>query len=104
MKLTINVNNPTVPEAKVLTQEDVWGKLDENYNRISSGMIVARTDEVCPIFKDKVPYKSVTVVCNSSQVNEVIYWLEYVHGGDSVSKVRALPDGKAAIRSDYQCW
>lgn len=95
MKANMIVKMPTVQKAKKLTQEDVWGK---------DGMIVARTNERCPIFKDIVPYKSVTAICNLISENEVIYWLEYVHGGNSISKRKNLKDGKIALRSDYQCW
>jgi hypothetical protein len=99
------VSNPTVQEAKTLTQDDVWGEFDDfSQKKISNGMIVARSGEICPIFKDKVPFKSVTVVCNKNQVPEVQYWLEYVHGGNSVSMMKQLNNGKVAIRSDYQCW
>lgn len=97
-QITMIVSNPTVPEAKKITKEDVWGGIGQN------GMIVARTDDKCPYFKDKVPYKSVTVVCDKDQVHEVTYWLEYVHGAHSVSKTKDLKNGKVAMRSDYKCW
>lgn len=104
--LTFSVNVHTTPQAKKITQEDVWG----NYELQTKGMIIAKTNDTCPIFKDKVPYKSVTVICEPSQQNEVEYWLEFVHGGGSVSKSRIVAKnanqyaGKLAIRSDYQCW
>lgn len=88
-----------------LTKEDVWGKWDElSSTKISNGMIVASYNEVCPAFKDVVPYKSVTVVCDEDQVDDVTYWLEYVHGAECVEKTKRLDDGKVAIRSNYQCW
>jgi hypothetical protein len=87
-----------------LKMEDVWGKYDEEkHEMIHYGMIVARAEVKCPIFKDKLPYKSVTVVCNPEEEGEVEYWLSYVHGG-GVSKRKELKDGKIALRSDYQCW
>lgn len=76
---------------------DVWGKKSDGYK----GMRVARTEEICPIWKDKLPYKSVTVVCKKEDVNEVIYWLSYVHGGP-YSKMKDLKNGNIAIRSRYQ--
>lgn len=93
-------------EAKTvkLTKEDVWGSFDENHKKLSDGMIVARSEDNCPVWKDKIPFKSVTVVCTVEQQAEVTYWLGYVHGADSVSRVRGIGDGKIAIRSDYQCW
>jgi len=88
-----------------LTKEDVWGKYDEDTHEcVSKGMIVARTDEICPIFGDKVPYKSVTVVCAEGQYDEVVEWLIYVHGGDCISQMKELGGGKVALRSDYKCW
>lgn len=99
-KFIIGVNMPTGPKAKKLTKDDVWGSAADNY----TGMIVARSESKCPIFKDKVPYKSVTVVCDIAQQGEVEYWLEYVHGGNCVCKTKKLPENKIAIRSDYQCW
>ena len=76
---------------------------------IHHGMLVATSHEdglpsVCPIWKDKLPYKSVTIVCEPSIEEEVIYWLEYVHGGGSVSRRKKLDNGKIALRSNYQCW
>lgn len=91
--------------AKKLTQDDIWGKYDEKKSkRIDFGMIVARGEVRCPIFKDKLPYKSVTVVCKDNQIKEVIYWLEYVHGANSISKTKKLAEDKIAIRSNYMCW
>lgn len=83
-----------------LTKENVWG----DYTKGTKGMIVARSKERCPIFKDILPYKSVTVVCDEAQCGPVEYWLSHVHGGNCVSKTKELPDGKIALRSDYQCW
>ena len=98
--LTVLVSEPTAPKAKTLTQEDVWG----NYTKKTLGMIVARMNDKCPVFKDKVPYKSVTIICTEEQFDEVHYWLEYVHGADCIGKVKRLPKGKIAIRSNYMCW
>ena len=78
-KITIIIANPTKPVAKKLIKEDVWG---EYGNPMSRGMIIARSGDTCPIWKDKIPYKSVTAVCKPEQVDEVIYlvrirtWLE----------------------------
>ena len=103
--IEVVVSFPSVPKARLLTKEDVWGSWDENtHKRTSRGMIQAMTDEVCPVWGDVVPYKSVTVVCHGSLVFEVEYWLQFVRGGDSVSKYMELPDGYVAMRSDYMCW
>ena len=98
--MEITVYEPSVPESLELTMEDVFG----NYEEGTKGMMVANSDETCPIFKDTVPYKSVTVVCDKEQEAEVVYWLGYVHGGDCISMTKDLPNNKMAIRSDYKCW
>lgn len=101
----ISTVKATVSKSAKLTKEDVWGKWDENTNkRVSDGMIVSRSDETCSIFGDIVPYKSVTVICNEEQFNDVKYWLGYVQGGGCISKTKKLDNNKLAIRSDYQCW
>jgi hypothetical protein len=78
---------------------DVWGNSDTGNN----GMIVARSEQKCPVFKDIVPYKSVTVICDRVDYTEVCYWLSRVHGGGA-SKTLDMGNDKLAIRSDYQCW
>lgn len=92
-------------DSNFVTQKaDVFGDFDhETFKKINDGMVVAKTDDVCPIFGDVVPYKSVTVICMKSQESEVRYWLSYVHGGPA-SKRFELPDDRVAIRSDYQAW
>ena len=106
-----------------LYKSQVWGKFDENHHNIDRGMIVARSlpkvdeyfskeehtritnqiPDVCPIWKDKLQYKSVTAICSEEEFDDVTFWLEYVHGG-GYEKVKKLPDGKVAIRSYYQAW
>lgn len=116
-EITITVSEPTQPEAEELTMDDVWGIIDEDkWERINNGMLVARgapndyvntfdnIPQTCPIWNDRLPYKSVTVVCQIEQIDEVEYWLEYVHGGGSISQYKELPNGKIAIRSNYMCW
>lgn len=126
--IVIVVSNPTHAEcvsADRLTQEDVWGVYDDiRRKRVSNGMMVARgygrvmsgftqeekdrlvaeIPEVCPVWGDVLPYKSVTVICPADQEEQVSYWLEYVHGGHSISRRKELPEGKVALRSNYMCW
>ncbi len=78
---------------------DVFGHAKDNY----TGMIIAKTNQKCPIWKDKLPFKSVTVVCKKEDLSDVEYWLCYVHGG-SFERIKDLPDGKVALRSNYQAW
>lgn len=84
-----------------VTKEDVWGDMVNSDKR---GMVVAKSYDTCPIFHDKVPYKSVTVVCEPKQERDVCYWLSYVHGGNNISNRKVLDDGRIALRSDYTCW
>ena len=105
VELDIYVSQPTVPKAKRITLDDVLGVLEEGtHKRLTEGMVVARGGDTCPIFGDEVPYKSVTVVCDIEDATEVQYWLEYIHGANSVSDAKLLGDGRIAMRSDYQCW
>lgn len=105
-QIKITVSHPTVPESKKLTQEDVWGKWDEEaFKKLSDGMIIAKNGQTCPIWNDRVPYKSVTVVGPAELEADIRYWLEYVHGGESVSKRKLTQNGKmVALRSNYMCW
>lgn len=118
----IPVNPPSGKTERKLTKEDVWGTFNGAYKITHRGMIVAQgfssgskeeyakwkeavqVSDICPVWKDKLPYKSVTVICDEAQVGDVMYWLHYVHGGDCISNEKKLPDGKYAIRSNYMCW
>lgn len=93
------------PKDYSLTKEDVWGEFNiYTGEKLSKGMIVARYNETCPVFKDIVPYKSVTIVGPLDKQDELEYWLDYVNGGESISKVKTLDNNRVAIRSDYMCW
>ena len=109
MNFTLKVSEPTVPVAKKVTEDQVWGTrvYDDNgvpEYRKDDGMILARSEQKCPIFGDVVPYKSVTVLCNIEQEKEVQYWLEYVQGAGCISRRRMVKVGKIALRVDYKCW
>lgn len=112
--------------SKKVSQDDVWGVYNlTEHRRESNGMLVAggygkvdpkfftqpdkdkliaQLPEVCPVWGDTLPYKSVTVICMQDQVDDVFYWLSYVHGGGCVSRVKELEGNRVALRSDYQCW
>lgn len=99
------ISGPSGEEPLKIKKEDVWGEYDVvQLKKISNGMVVASSDETCPVFGDVIPYKSVTVICDENQFNDVKYWLEYVHGADCIAKTKILENGKIAIRSNYQCW
>lgn len=107
-----------------LQKEEVWGVFDlQTMTHTYKGMIVARgvgkvdayftqeqrdsaiaqIPEVCPIWGDTLPRKSVTVICNADQEDDVSYWLHHVHGAYCVSARLELKDGRIAMRSDYMC-
>ena len=103
--IKITVLEPTYPKAEEITMQDVVGKwTDDHRTKIHNGMVVARYKDTCPHFKDEVPYKSATVVCRDEIIEQVSYWLEYVHGCDCISKIKSLGNGTTAIRSDYMAW
>lgn len=91
------------PRFKV-QKADVFGDFDhDTLKKLGDGMVVARSEQKCPVFGDTVPYKSVTVVFDADQEADVAYWLAYVHGGPYARR-KVLEDGRVALRSDYQAW
>ena len=75
-QLKITVLDPTYPEAKDISKEDVFGKWMEDHTKVHDGMVTARSEEFCVHFGGVVPYKSVTVVCPDVLLEQVSYWLE----------------------------
>ena len=63
----------------------------------------------CPIFKDKIGYKSFTIIVEKRLQDQAEYWCGYFHGANSISNTMDLDNTKngkvyVAIRSDYQAW
>lgn len=103
--ITISISEPQYAPSNKITKEDVWGLYNtETFEIISDGMIVSRSDAICSVFNDKVPYKSVTIVCDKALYTDVAYWIEYVQGANAISNTLELQDNKIAIRADYMCW
>jgi len=103
--IDIFISTPNTCSNGSLTKDDVWGQFNiKTGERLTRGMIVARYNEECPIWGDVLPYKSVTVKCLINQEDEVIYWLDYVYGCDSVQRRKVLKNGMVALRAEYQCW
>lgn len=101
-KPPIFISSPTGEKPAKITEEDVWGKWNnERSKRLDKGMVIARTGENCPHFNDVLDYKEVTAVCKKEDFESVLYWLEYVHGTGCVEKTMELESGKVAIRSAY---
>ena len=100
-----------------MTKDDVWGTMGKGGLVVARGLpssmskkekdAICRTTgrpQICPIWKNELGYKSVTVIFEEKDYAAVTYWLEYVHGGGCVVDEKSLPEGKMAIRSDYMCW
>jgi len=109
-KLKIGVRMPSKdkPTTSTLEKDDIFNK-DSKYVVAHSGYggynnNKARSNNKCPIFKTYIPYKSITLKCKESELDSVIYWCEYVHGGGCISKIKNLNNKYVAIRSDYMCW
>lgn len=101
--------------SRKLQKWDVWGWSREDgktfrFENVHRGMVVASSDQECPIFGDVVPYKSATLLVDldklaekSATLDDVIYWICYVQGGQP-SFTKHLENGMFAIRSDYHAW
>ena len=91
-----------VQATMTLTKDDVWGP--------DSKFIVAKFNDPDPCFAENEPlaYKEVCVYCanNNAEIEEVKYWLNYVHGGDNILQEGKHPefDNVYVIYSQYQCW
>lgn len=94
---------PTKPTAVVVTDEN--GETSTvTLDLSTSAKVVPGGETRCPVWGDVVPWKSVTVIVDAADEADARYSLEYVHGGGSVSRRMALPNGRVALRSNYQCW
>jgi hypothetical protein len=124
MEFNIDIRNAHGDPGRI-TMDDVWGVFDnETLEPVHFGMLKARglplisehftveehlkiterLPDICPVWGDKLGYKSVTCICEEAIAEEVSYWLEYVHGGGSISRIQELNNGMVALRSDYMCW
>ena len=89
---------------KFLTEEDVWGVFNKDRTRrISNGMIIAREDEICPIWSDKVEWRSDTILCRKEHLEDVLYWTDFMNGADNVIKQTDVGENHVAIRTMYMC-
>ena len=109
-KLKIGVLMPTndKPTTNTLEKDDIFNKDSKyiiacaDYGGYNNNK--ARSIKKCPIFNTYIYNKSLTLKCKESELDSVIYWCEYVHGGGCISKIKNLKNGYVAIRSDYMCW
>ncbi len=61
------------------------------------------SEQVCPVWGDKIPYKSATIIVPADEEDAATYCLACAHGGDYARR-KVLGDGRIAIRSDYMAW
>lgn len=94
------------PCANHITAEDVFGKFTTDFQILTEGMIVARHEDTCPIWKDVLGYKTYTFICLHSPevLTQVENILIFVFGGGCVEKRKRIDGDKIAIRASYQCW
>ena len=101
--------------------KDVYGEFSSDFSElINPGMIAARQIDphinsglkeqldkcyktICPVWHDKLQYKSKTIICKPEEEDEVIYWITYVEGGLPTER-KVLDNGRIALRADYQAW
>lgn len=111
MDITISVSHPTGspgPKSRAQMGEDGHGvvtwAMDEPHRVAIGRSYPEDNNDVCPVWGDRLPWKSVTVVVDAEDEADAIFCLECCHGGASVSRRKVLDDGRVALRSDYQCW
>lgn len=102
--MEVDLRTPAFIIESGITKEDVWGRFDSDLNQITSGMVIAKAKDICPVYGTELPYKSVVVKCKIEEYNAVKYWLEYVHGAECIRGISCDDDETMTIRSEYQCW
>ena len=85
-----------VPEPTAFTKEDL------ELCRIASGKVDEQ--ERCPVFHDLIPWKSWTVIVPLEHEQDAMYWLDYIHGADSVTWRKQVDHRSVALRSNYMAW
>jgi hypothetical protein len=99
-KLTVvgltDILRPARPTAQERWQADMCWALKAPY-RVAGG------DDTCPVWGDRVPWKSVTVIVEASEEDAAAYCLSMAHGA-GWSRRKVLDDGRVALRSDYAAW
>ncbi len=65
--------------------------------------VVGNCEQVCPVWGDKLPYKSVTVTVSLEDEEAAAYCLESAHGGQWTRR-KVHSDGTVSLRSNYVCW
>jgi len=69
-------------------------------------IISGKSDEKerCPVFHDLIPWKSCTVIVPLKHEQDALYWLDFIHGADSIQWRKPIDDRSVAIRSNYMAW
>lgn len=124
--MTFSVNSPTIekPNSNQITQNDLFGK---NHPIGERGKYVfAVSGEPMGVYHGTTPFKARIVIVPIENFDEAKYWLEYVYGGDCITKwdrvqidksynkvseleVSDLSDqsnngNHIVILAEYQCW
>ncbi len=87
-----------------LSRDDVFGKHKFQDGKLigrEGGLVVATEGQKCPVFKDVLPQKAVTIVGLEKDFEEIEYWLEYIKGRGCITKEHTQ-DGHIALRAEYQ--
>ena len=102
---TIIILTPVVPNQ---TAESRW-KADMTWvfkapYRVAVGRTYPEQDnDICPVWGDRLPWKSTTVIVEAAEEDDATYCLACAHGG-GYERRKVLPDGRVALRSNYQAW
>lgn len=87
-----------------LSRRDVFGAHKFKDGKLvgrQGGMVASREGEECPVFKDTVPEKALTIVGPLDLFDEIEYWLEYIKGKDCITR-HHVQDGYIALRAEHQ--
>ena len=95
-------SGPLAPMKCTITE---YGKTRVETHMVSSWTKMGPDDQgdVCPVWGDIVPWKSLTVIVPPELENAATYCLACMHGA-GYSRRKVLEDGRVAFRSDYAAW
>jgi hypothetical protein len=88
-----------------LSRSDVFGVPKMREGQMvgrEGGMVVAKSGEMCPVFKDEIPPMALTLVGRTENFDDLEYWLEYVKGVNCITRRYESEDGYIALRAEHQ--
>lgn len=103
--ITITVLTPTTKSDSAVTR---WEKnrmwVFEDPYRVAVGRSYPESkNDICPVWGDRMPWKSVTVIVPADEEDDAAFCLACAHGS-GYSNRKVLEDGRIALRSDYTAW